>query len=146
MRPAERTDTEERISLTVARLILQYLSDSSPDPLRLREVVRQSNVLPVFLDIGGCFAIRPSGEVISFEWDNETEIPVETCPRIRNLAFCQGSKKYPALQEFLPARPPEAVGCPYCGEKGDLPEPLDKVVCYCGGVGWLPPGVPVTYG
>jgi len=145
MQTAERAGDQDGLRQTIDLLISEYLSDVSPDPLRLRELVSQTNMLPVFLDMGGCYAIRPSGEVVSFEWDKEKDIRVETCPRTRNLAYCQGGKKYDLLQKFIPAKPHEAVACPYCEGKGDLPEPLDKVVCYCGGVGWLPPGVPVKY-
>lgn len=124
-------------SETVERLIRQFLTATSPDPLGLREIVSLSNALPLYLDIGGCYSVRPSGEIISFEWDTEDEVQVETRPLIRNLALCQGSKKYPELREFIPSKPVDAVECPQCRGKGELPAPLNRVICSCGGVGWL---------
>jgi hypothetical protein len=91
--------------------------------------------------MGGCFAVCPTGEIVSFSWDTPDELRVEIDPRIRNTTLYQGSEKYAALREFLPPRPTDAIDCPRKG-KGKLLAPLnDIVVCYCGGLGWLPPGV-----
>jgi len=130
-------------SETIERLVRQLLTDSSPDPLGLRIVVGRAMALPVLLDIGGCYSVRPSGQVISFGWDTPDDIQVETSSRIRNLAIYQGSKKYPELREFIPIRPTDAVTCPHCEGKGELLIPLDNLVCYCGGVGWLTHGEPL---
>ena len=133
---------DRRFSETIQQLLGQFQADSAPDPLGLRQIVKRSHVLPLFLDMGGCFAVRPSGEIISFGWDTPDEIRVETNPRIRNLVLYQGSKKYPALRGFVPLRPSDAVECPHSKGKGELPEPFGQrnFVCYCGGLGWLPPG------
>jgi hypothetical protein len=55
----------------------------------------------------------------------------------------QGSRKYPELAVLIPARPHDAPDCHFC--KGTGREPmseqlkLENIVCYCGGLGWLPP-------
>lgn len=131
--------SNSRFASIIDKLICQFLSDSSADPLGLMEFVKREHALPVCLDMGGCYCIRPSGEVISFAWDKEEDITVEACSRIRNIAYYQGSKKYQPLREFTPTRPPDASTCPSCEGKGELSEPFSKVVCYCGGIGWLPP-------
>jgi hypothetical protein len=135
--------SSDSFSETIKRLVRQFLASASPDPLGLRQIVSRMNALPLFLDMGGCIAASPGGEIISFLWDEPLVIRVETCPRIRNLALFQVSKKYSALREFIPPRPEDAVNCPHCKGKGELPAPMNKVVCYCGGVRWLPVGNPV---
>jgi hypothetical protein len=133
---------DDHFAATIEELIGQLLADSSPDPNRLRQVASRSHILPLLLDWGGCFAVRPSGEIVSFAWDTPDELRVEVDPRIRNMAIYQGSEKYPALREFIPTRPIDAVQCPHCQGKGKPPEAelIDNLVCYCGGLGWLPPG------
>jgi hypothetical protein len=132
MWPNEGIHTRSRIAAVIQRLIDDTLSESAPDPLGLREIIAKANILIVLLDMGGCFGIRPNGEVVSFAWDKENDLRVETCPRIRNIAFHQGSKRYSSLRDFIPTRPQDASDCPTCKGKGELPEPFSKYVCYCG--------------
>ena len=133
---------DDHFAATIEELIHQFLADSSPDPNGLRQVASRSHVLPLWLDMGGCFAVHPSGQMVSFGWDTPGELRVEAEPRIRNMAICVGSEKYPALREFIPTRPIDAVQCPHCQGKGKPPEVefIHNLVCYCGGLGWLPPG------
>jgi len=135
----------DHFSATIENLIGQFLADSSPDPNGLRQVTSRSHVLPLLLDMGGCFAVHPNGQMISFCWDTPDELRVEADPRIRNMAIYAGSEKYPALREFVPTRPTDAVQCPYCQGKGKPPESglIDNLRCYCGGLGWLPHGSPL---
>ena len=114
------------------------------DPLDLRRLAAELNVLPMFLDFGGCYGIRPNGEIVSFSWDEPYKLDVENDPRIWNIVLFQGAKKYPELKELIPTRPPDAVECSDCkgtgifqglAEHGIVPQ---NIVCYCGGIGWLP--------
>jgi hypothetical protein len=63
-------------------------------------------------------------------------------PRIVNLALYQGSLKFPELTVLVPTRPAAAMTCVHCGGEGKLAltkEPgLERIVCHCGGLGWLP--------
>jgi hypothetical protein len=121
----------------------EFLNETTPDPMNVRAIARELNVLPLMGDMGGCFAIRSDGEVISFLWDNDRDIKQENNARIRNIALFQGSKKYPELSALIPPRPPEATTCHHCNGTGIEPMSvklqLDNIVCYCGGLGWLPP-------
>ena len=114
------------------------------NPLDLRELAAELRALPMFLDSGGCYAIRSNGEIISFVWDEPYNLEFENDPRICNLVLFQGAKKYPELSELVSARPPDAGGCPHCRGTGLEPvnEKLgfdkERIVCYCGGMGWLP--------
>lgn len=121
----------------------EFTDESTPDPSDLRETVAQLEVLPLMLDWGGCYALRSDGQVISFLWDVPMEVRVENDLRIRNIALFQGSKKYPELMALIPPKPSNAVECSGCDgtgiEKTTAKMGFDNFVCYCGGVGWIPP-------
>jgi hypothetical protein len=111
-------------------------------PLDLRPLAAELQLLPAMLDMGGCLGLHPTGEVASFLWDEPTTLRTERDPRVRNLAYFQASLKYPALAPLVPPRPADVVVCSHCGGTGrcsGFPDELaDKIVCYCGGLGWLP--------
>lgn len=87
------------------------------------------------------YTINTNGDVISFLWDDTLHGQIEFDPRIRNIALFQGSKKYPELKCLI-ERPDDATVCPHCGGTGMDPyaEKLktDAIICYCGGLGWIP--------
>jgi hypothetical protein len=122
----------------IALALKQFLADASPDPISLRKIAAEIEALPLVLDMGGCFAIRPNGDVVSFAWDTPSDVRIEEDPRIRNMAIFQGSEKYPTLQPLIPLRPADAPECPQCRGTGKLPEAIPNLICYCGGLGWLP--------
>ncbi len=133
------TDTTS-LAIWHAERLREFLDEMTPDPMNARAIARELNVLPLLLDWNGCFALQANGEIVSFLWDNHRDIKPETDARIRNIALFQGSQKYP---ELVPSRPPDATACSLC--RGTGVEPLsaqhgiDNIVCYCGGLGWLPP-------
>jgi hypothetical protein len=98
------------------------------------------------MDMGGCVALRPDGNVVSFLWDEPHGLKVQNDVLWRNRALYQGSRKYPELTVLVPARPPEAEDCPQCGGSGTprlaLEAGIENLVCSCGGLGWvLPPAL-----
>lgn len=129
-------------SALITKLIKSFISDSAPDPTNLQQLVAEKQVLPLFLDFGGMCAINPSGDILSFLWDDTEHPLMESDPRIRNLALFQGSKKYPALKSLVPKKPEDARVCWGCGGTGIDPYAVklnsDAIVCYCGGLGWIP--------
>jgi len=129
------------LSMRIAKLIEDYLAKGETAAPELRELVAQERVLPLFCDMGGVLTIDVDGEIRSFLWDDTLHGQVEYDPRIRNLALFQGSKKYPEL-EVLIEKPDDARVCPHCRGTGTDPyaEKLntDAIVCYCGGLGWVP--------
>jgi hypothetical protein len=131
-----------RLLAQVRRRLTEFLSDPKPDPLRLREVVATFGALPLCSDMGGCTALRPDGEIVSFAWDAPHGLKIEDDLRMRNAALYQGSSKYPELAVLVPARPPTARDCPHCGGSGApllaLPAGAENIVCFCGGLGWIP--------
>ena len=130
------------ISNLIHEEIERYASGSEPDSLKLRDAASQLKALPLICDAGGCFLVRPSGDVISFAWGSVEEWSVEVDERIRNLALFQGSRNYSWLHALIPSRGEAAPVCPVCGGSGTDPASeklsLSNVVCYGGGLGWIP--------
>lgn len=122
--------------------IKEILAPSSPADEQLRSVVATHNVLPLALDWGGGYAIRPDGETVSFLWDTINRCQVEKESRIRNMALFQGSRKYPELKELVPSKTSDDIDCPHCDGTGIEPMSVKlgagNIVCYCGGLGWIP--------
>ena len=142
------------LSKLIRKLIKDYVAKPALDPNDLRRLAAEKKVLPLFVDMGGVFAINPSGDIISFPFSlnasgdivafpfNEIDQPgVEFDPRIRNVALFQGSKKYPELRDLI-VKPDDARVCSSCGGSGIDPYAAklntDAIVCYCGGLGWVP--------
>jgi hypothetical protein len=129
------------LSDVVERLLADYLVQSSPDPIGLRQIVRRVHALPILQIMTQSFAIRPSGEIISFSYDTPDDIRIETDARLQRMALYQGSLDHPALRELIPARPADAVDCPFCEEIREIKAKagVDNILCYCGGMEWLTP-------
>jgi hypothetical protein len=127
-------------STRIAKLIEDYCLTAEVSA-ELRKLVAQESVLPLFCDMSGVLTIDVDGEICSFLWDDTLHGKVEYDPRIRNLALFQGSKKYPELEDLI-EKPDDARVCSYCLGTGIAPfaEQLntEAIVCYCGGLGWIP--------
>ena len=123
--------------------IQSILANESAGNSHIREVVRRTGALPLALDSGGGLSLAPSGDIIVFFWD-DSKIDVEQDPRLVNMALFQGSLKYPELEEIVPPRPADAAECPHCKGTGYPTElegsGIENIVCYCGRMGWIPPG------
>jgi hypothetical protein len=138
---------EQEIPEIVAALVA-FIADPEPytigfdPPLNLRAIAAELQLLPACLDMGGCLGLRPSGEVASFVWDEPRLLRADWDERTRNMVYYHASLKYPTLAHLVPCRPSDAVVCSFCGGSGrcnELGEKLaDHLVCYCGGLGWLP--------
>jgi hypothetical protein len=145
----------------IQKTLTEFIADPEPylihcePPLDLRSLAKKLQVLPVHLDMGGCLALQPDGNVVSFLWDEPDHIRTEPDERIRNMAYFQGSHKFPGLAVLVPTRPPSAETCSDCGGTGRVSfgpeqdeafarssglEVADAIVCSCGGLGWLPRG------
>jgi len=130
------------LSTRIAQLIAEYSAQGESVSPELGKLVAQERVLPLFSDMGGVFTINPEGEVFSFPWDDLLHgRRLESDRRIRNVVLFQGSKKYPELKVLI-EKPNDVHVCEYCQGTGIAPyaEKLntDGIVCYCGGLGWIP--------
>ena len=141
------------ISSQIETRLKEFLSSVGDDAPYEHRLAAEFGVLPLFSDWTECRAIRANGEIVSFMFDNswhpEIETPnlqVEGDARWRHLALFQGAKKYPELSVLIPSRSIGAVDCPWCEGQGEITgtqSKLKELVCYCGGVGWLPENYPI---
>ncbi len=118
-----------------------FLTDAVTDPLNLRAVVAKFGALPLVTDMGGCIALRPDGAIVTFAWDEPHAFEVVVDDRLRNVALYQGSLKYPEITALVPSRPADAIDCPHCGGAGTpllAGNTIPNVICFCGGLGWVP--------
>ena len=142
------------LSKKIEAILKSYVANTEPKlvkfdpPLNLRKLAKDLNLLPMVLDMGGCYGIRPNGDILSFVWDEPYNLQLEHDTRICNLVLFQGSKKFPELVDLVPSRPATAVDCFHCRGTGIEPYitehglSADVFVCYCGGLGWLPEAEP----
>lgn len=130
------------IAVIIAERVREYDIPSDEIFNRAIKAALEIGALPILSDAGGIFALRPDGEIISILWDEPEKMRVESDQRIRNIALQQGSEKYPELKELVSARPDNAQTCPHCQGTGVEPfsakHNIGNVVCYCGGLGWIP--------
>lgn len=131
-----------QLETKISALIEDYERETTPKPAQLRQLVAQKKVLPLVWDMGGVLAINAGGDILSFPWDDTSHPTVERDPRVRNVALFQGGVKYPELKALLPTKPDDAHLCPHCGGTGIAPlaaeANVSNIVCYCGGLGWIP--------
>ena len=131
----------------IERRIAEFIDDSSSVYARAYATIARVNALPLFFDWTAFMALRWDCQIVWVPYDDEPgEIEIIPEERLRNLGLFQGTRLHPDLQFLLPPRPPDATDCPDCRGTGKLPFPesskhlADKVICSCGGIGWLPHG------
>lgn len=141
------------LSEKIKGAIKTFLDNSEPyslnfdEPIDLKKFAAELNVLPLSINFSTCYAINPDGEIAVLDFNGEniyTFLEFERDPCIRSLVLCQGAKRFPDLSELMPVRPNDAIDCKNC--EGTGIEPINKklgydterIVCYCGGLGWLP--------
>jgi hypothetical protein len=141
------------LSEKIEELLQRYISDSEADwvdndkTIDLRKIAVELNVLPLYLEYSGAFGIRSNGAFFSFSYKKPYEIRTEYNQREVNGILYKGVKKYPELQELMPIRTDDSIECPDCNGSGIHPmnEKLgfseEAIVCYCGGLGWIPKDV-----
>lgn len=126
----------------------QRYIESSPEnqhPTEALSVVQRDRVLPLMIDWSGFFAIDNTGTIFLYTLDNLDNPAIENDERIRNTVLFRGSMQYPELVDFVPTKTDSDIVCPHCNGTGifnDLPTTLqESVICYCGGLGWIPKNV-----
>jgi len=114
------------------------------DPLRnwpVRVCKDELNALPIQMDINYMWAIRPDGTVLCMdhvEFNHPTE--PESDPRAIYVAIVEGARKYPELQELVPALPAGVQPCESCAGTGaalEHPPQVPSVCLGCSGLGWI---------
>jgi hypothetical protein len=135
---------DPELSDWIQEAIERYTLATSNEPEYLKYYVALYNLLPIYPDWTHCYGLRADGTVFLFSTeDEEKTIHQETDERLRNLALFRGAKKYPELKSLVPVRSTDSIDCPACQGLGKIEIPgiePDVIVCYCGGLGWLPFG------
>jgi len=138
---------DPELSNWIQDAIRRYAHPTSDEPEYLKHYATLYNLLPIYPDWTHCYGLRADGTVFLFSTeDEEKTIHVETDERLRNFALFMGSKKYPELKSLAPVRSADAIDCPFCKGLGKIEVPgigPDNIVCYCGGLGWLPFGTKI---
>ncbi len=97
--------------------------------------------LPVLWDGGGCFLLRPDLSIWSVPWGG-SELERLEDERTRNTVLYRASLEFEELQSLKPVRDPGSRVCPTCQGTGTVPdmppELAGALVCFCGGLGWVP--------
>ncbi len=133
-----------RLGASVATLVDRFVAGELTDPWNLRSWSAKHRALPVSADMGGCFAITLTGTLVSFAWDSDSDIRVETDSRTVRIMIVQAARRYPEFAKFVPVRPDDALVCRSCGGTGRIhidgqPVP-EGIMCSCGGLGWIREG------
>ena len=95
------SELSEKIEATLKA----FVEDSEPyilnfeKPIDLRKLAVELNFLPMSLNFSACYAIRPDGEIVVIDFDEDApyKLHPENDPRICRLVLCQGAKKFPEL-------------------------------------------------
>jgi hypothetical protein len=136
------------VAAQVEAALARYLADPDAEP-RSEEVRRWAahyHALPLFEDFMGGWALRPSGELVFFPWEEPaalitvSDAPDDPDAGVRHGALGYGSRRHPDVAGIAPERPAGARACTQCDGTGRLRDVDDVFVCPCGGLGWLPPG------
>jgi hypothetical protein len=127
----------------------EYIAPDEPlfadkeETIDLRAIARSLNVLPILLNWSGAYAIDRDGQVMLFMYETPDAPIPETDARIINMVLFAAANTYPTLKELAPVRSSTSVDCPSCAGTGvindpDLKQISPPILCYCGGLGWIP--------
>jgi hypothetical protein len=99
------------------------------------KAARVADALPVYTGVGSTLLISESGEILSYDDEQESVRP-ESDEVWRSIALVSAARRYPELRALLPARPEGAPECDQCAGTGSV----KRFACgRCGGLGWLGP-------
>jgi hypothetical protein len=127
------------VRAAIERRIQEFLTDGDPRLTWVRPAVRRDPFLPLYVGWVAALGIRPDGSFVCWNHDQGGDVEALTDPFLKRMALCQGAKMYPELAALIPERPEGAAGCPFCKGTGEFAGTA-KIVCACGGLGWLVPG------
>jgi uncharacterized protein (TIGR02996 family) len=104
-----------------------------------RHAAQKYGVLPLVGDMGGWYGLSMDGALDICCWDSPDEMRIEEDPRLRYAMLFDGCRKYPSVRLLIPPRPVGSKDCEYCDETNRIRSFIPHILCYCGGLGWLPP-------
>ncbi|MEW5854226.1 MAG: hypothetical protein AB2A00_35965 [Myxococcota bacterium] len=103
-------------------------------------LVKEHDVLPIYVGLADCLAVTREGRVVKFACDGPwpstlREVDDEDEER---FALVWGRALYPELGALLPRRAEGAPDCDQCSGSGKLRHPRFDALCpRCDGLGWM---------
>jgi len=129
------------MQLAIQRLITQFLATPPPAHAWAVDAVRAHDFLPLYFGWVATLGIRPDGSMLRWHQEEGVDaVGTLDVEYLRRMALKQGSLQYPVLEPLVPSPLPDAQTCPTCGGSGTIGSNNSKVICECGGVGWIVPG------
>ncbi len=127
----------------VEAALQNYLTHPDEGAGELLRFAQQHHVLPLWTDWMGCIALRPTGQLVFFAWDDPEKVePVGAAGdhdrRMVHAARAEGGRRFPTISGLAPVRDASARVCASCGGSGKLASVPEDIVCQCGGLGWVP--------
>jgi len=128
------------ISTAIEKRIEEFLAKNNPRFDWLKRAVSKYRFLPLYVGWVAIAGIRPDTSFVRWDHENDPDtIKPLPEPFWQRMAACQGAKLYPELRSLIPQRPSSAQTCNACSGSGQLTK-APKLICQCGGVGWIIPG------
>lgn len=117
-------------SALIRRFIDNAKSDADDSPKR--QIARETDALPAYLDMGGALVLTVKGEIL--EYDPESGKTTATEEPWKSRARVRLAREYEELADLMPRKPPDAVDCDDCLATGVAFEDVD--CSECSGLGW----------
>ena len=112
---------------------------------RPHEWKRQARALglqPVYADWVGFFGLDDAGNPWFAEHASWRDRKPVAEPELRHVVRAVASRRYFRLRRLRPVRTLTAITCPTCKGTGRPPLPPEhryRIICQCGGAGWVEP-------
>lgn len=121
-------------------LIQAFLSADRGAPPGAKDAVRRYGFLPLYFGWCATVGLRPDGSFVLWHHDNGPDA-IEPCTNsfLQRMALCQAVESFPALRTLIPPRPVQGVTCHVCSGTGEVGDHFSRLICVCGGLGWLIP-------
>ncbi len=121
----------------IRKLIAAAWRRVSPPPPTWGDEARAAGFWPVRSGWDWLHAVDACGRVVRSESTEYSEVEDEPDACVRHRVLAQASLEHPALDSLRPIRGTNDPECPRCEGTGTrIGAP--RMVCYCGGIGWLP--------
>ena len=129
-----------KLTTELKEIIIKLINSGNllkPSP---EKIPNGSNILPLYPSGLGWYGINLDGDIVGTDGIEPLKIVKEEDPTLINVALFQGIKRYPELSPLTPIRKEGDLTCPYCKGTGEYSEPslTVNVLCFCGGLGWIP--------
>lgn len=130
--------TQEQ-STHIEHLIDSFQGEAPETHQWLSPFVLRYKALPMYLGWFETTGLLANGQVVKWSTEQEYEgvKPVDDLILFR-ASLMEAVNRYAGCEFLIPERPENAIDCDICEGTGTIQHPeMSKVICQCGGVGWL---------